>query len=451
MRLDLPSAARNPISLVGVALTTATAVVFLVLLALEMGGQIRNPYFGLLLFVAVPAVLLFGLLLIPIGIWRQRRRVAAGQASNEWPVVDLRLPRTRTVVFAVGMLTIVNVLIVSLAAYGAVHHMESAEFCGTTCHTTMEPEYAAYKVSSHAKVSCVSCHVGPGAEALVQSKIAGTRQLWQLFTNNVPTPVPTPVHSMRAARETCATCHWPEKNHGDTLKQVREYADDETSSETVTTLQLHVGGGDTVEGIGTGIHWHMNLDNRIEYIATDAQRQVIPWVKLTDRAGKVTEFTVDGTTPEELAKGERRVMDCLDCHNRPAHTFEPSAERAVDNAIARGEIPRSLPFIRRESVAALKTVYPSKDAALAGIAAKLRELYHPKAGEAPKAMFRTIESVQQLYATNVFPAMKVGWGTYANNLGHMAFPGCFRCHDDNHKATSGKTIAQNCETCHAMP
>jgi len=450
MRLDLPSAARNPISLVGVSIATATAVVFLVLLALEMGGQIRNPYFGLLLFIAVPAVFLLGLLLIPVGVWQRRRRLAAGHGAEDWPVIDLRLPRTRTVVFVVSMLTIVNVLIVSLAAYGAVHHMESAEFCGATCHTTMEPEYAAYKVSAHAKVSCVSCHVGPGSEALVASKIAGTRQLWQLFTNNVPTPVPAPVHNMRAARETCATCHWPEKNHGDKLKQIREYADDENNSETVTTLQLHVGGGDAVAGIGSGIHWHMNLDNRIEYISTDPQRQVIPWVKLTDRAGKVTEFTVDGTTPEVLAKGEYRVMDCLDCHNRPAHTFEPTAERAVDNAIARGEIPRSLPFVRRESVAALKTVYPSKDVALAGIAAKLREVYHPPSGEAPKAMFRTIEAVQGLYATNVFPAMKVGWGTYPNNIGHMASQGCFRCHDDNHKAAGGKTIAQDCESCHEM-
>ncbi len=450
MRIDLPSAARNPISLIGVAVATATAVVFLVLLALEMGGQIRNPYFGLLLFIAVPAVFLVGLLLIPIGGWQHRRRVAAGHASGEWPVIDLRLPRTRTVIFTVGLLTCVNVLIFSLAAYGAVHHMESAEFCGTTCHTTMEPEYAAYQVSAHARVSCVSCHVGSGAEALVQSKINGTRQLWQLFTNNVPTPVPAPVHNMRAARETCATCHWPEKNHGDKLKQVREYADDEKSSETVTTLQLHVGGGNPVQGGGSGIHWHMNLDNRIEYIATDPQRQVIPWVKLTDRAGKVTEFTIDGTTPVQLAQGEHRVMDCLDCHNRPAHTFEPSAERAVDNAIARGHIPRDLPFARREAVTVLKTAYQSKDAAMSSIDARLREVYRPQAGESSAALARTIAGVQNLYATNVFPAMKVGWGTYPNNLGHVAFQGCFRCHDDNHKATSGKTIAQDCESCHEM-
>ena len=199
MRLDLPSAARDPISLIGVAIATSMAVVFLVLLALEIGGQLRNPYLGLLLFGAVPAVFLVGLLLIPLGIWRRHRRVARTGTPEDWPVIDLRLPHTRSVIVGVAALTCANVLIFSLAAYGSVHHMESAEFCGTTCHTTMEPEYAAYQVSAHASVPCVSCHVGPGTEALVQSKIAGTRQLWQLFTNNVPR---TASRAMRCLSET---------------------------------------------------------------------------------------------------------------------------------------------------------------------------------------------------------------------------------------------------------
>ena len=450
MRLDLPAAARNPLSLIGVAVATAMAVLFLVLLALELGGQLVNPYLGLLLFVAVPAIFLLGLLLVPIGMWSHRRRLERGGPAEDWPVIDLRLPRVRSIIFAVSVITLVNILIFSLAAYGAVHHMESAEFCGSTCHTVMEPEYAAYEVSPHSKVSCVSCHVGPGAGALVESKIAGTRQLWRLFAQNYATPVHSPVRSMRPARETCETCHWSEKNHSDKLKQIREYADDEKSSETVTTLQLHIGGGRVVLGAGSGIHWHMNIENRVDYIATDPQRQVIPWVKFTDRNGEVREYTVDGTTPEQLAKGEYRSMDCMDCHNRPAHTFESSAERAVDNAMALGQIPRDLPFARREAVAALKTEYPSRAAAFAGIEAKMLELYRPKTSDAA-VLARTIAGVQGLYGRNVFPAMKVGWGTYPNNLGHMAFQGCFRCHDENHKTRDGKTIAQDCESCHAMP
>lgn len=450
MRIDLPSAVRNPISLIGAAITTAMAIVFLVLLALEMSGQLRNPYVGLLLFVAVPAIFVVGLLLIPLGAWRQRRRIAAGAPADGWPVIDLGLHRTRIAILIVIVLTCVNLMIVSLAAYGTVHHMETAEFCGTTCHTTMEPEWKAYQVSAHARVACVNCHVGSGAEALIDSKIAGTRQLWQLATNNVPTPVLAPVRSMRPARETCQACHWSEKFHGDKLKVVREYADDEKSTETATTLQLHVGGGEAALGGGSGIHWHMNIDNRIEFIATDAKRQVIPWVQLTDRTGKVTEYAVDGVTPEQLSKGERRTMDCMDCHNRPAHTFEPTVERAVDNAITQRLIPRDLPFARREAVAALKDAYPSNAAALAGIDARLRGKLVSNSGDAEK-LTRAIAGVQSVYGRNVFPAMKVGWGTYPNNIGHVFFDGCFRCHDDNHKAKDGKVIGQDCQTCHDMP
>ena len=450
MRIDLPSAARNPISLIGVAITTAMAVVFLILLALEMAGQITNPYFGLLLFVAVPAVFVLGLLLIPLGVWRHHRRVRAGRAVEDWPVIDLRLPRIRSIVFGVTVLTLVNVMIVALGAYGAVHHMESAEFCGTTCHTTMEPEWKAYQVSAHSQVLCVSCHVGPGAEALVESKVAGTRQLWQVFTNNVPKPVLSPVRTMRPARETCQTCHWSEKIHGDKLRVIREYADDEKSSEAATTLQLHVGGGRADLGAGSGIHWHMNIDNRVEFIATDPQRQVIPWVKFTDRNGNVKEYAIDGVTPEQLAQGEPRTMDCMDCHNRPAHTFEPSPERAVDNAIAAGYLPRDLPFARREAVAALKDTYAGQPEALPGIEARLRKFYADQPAD-EAVLARTVSGVQQIYERNVFPAMKVGWGTYPNNIGHVFFTGCFRCHDDNHKARDGSVIKQDCESCHAMP
>jgi hypothetical protein len=443
MRIDLPSAVRNPISLVGVAVTTAMAVVFLLLLALELTGQFTNPYAGLLVFVAVPFVFVIGLLLIPIGIWQQRRRIAAGHAPDDWPVIDLRLPRTRSVIVGVALLTIVNVFIVSLAGFGAVHHMESTEFCGQTCHTTMEPEWKAHQVSPHSKVACVGCHVGPGAAGFVEAKAAGTRQLWHVIINKVPTPVEAPVRSMPPARETCFGCHSAEGHQGDRMKAIREYADDETGTETVTTLQLHVGSVKPARGI----HWH--IAQQIEYIATDRERQTIPYVKFTDGSGAVKEYSAEGVTKEQLAQGERRVMDCMDCHNRPAHTMEPSPERAVDIAIAAGQLPRTLPFARREAVAALKDEYASGDDARRGIDARLRQAFTSHAGDA--ALAPTITAVQNIYATNIFPAMKVKWGTYPNNIGHTFFNGCFRCHDDSHKAGDGSVIKQDCETCHAMP
>ena len=443
MRVDLPSAMRNPVSLIGVAVTTAMAVVFLLLLTLEFTGQLTNPYAGLLVFVAVPFVFVLGLMLIPIGIWRQHRRVAAGYAADDWPVVDLRLPRTRSVIVGVALLTIVNLFIVSLAGFGAVHHMESTEFCGQTCHTTMEPEWKAHQASPHSKVACVKCHVGPGAAGFVEAKAAGTRQLWHVIINNVQAPVEAPVHSMPPARETCFGCHSGAGHQGDRLKVVRDYADDETGTETATTLQVKVGGVKPA----SGIHWH--IAQQIEYIATDRERQTIPYVKFTDGNGKVKEYAADGVTKEQLAQGERRSMDCMDCHNRPAHTFDPSPERAVDVAIANGNLPRTLPFARREAVAALKDEYASGDEAQRGIDARLRKAFASHASD--PALARTVSAVQDIYARNVFPAMKVKWATYPNNIGHTFFNGCFRCHDDNHKASDGSVIKQDCESCHAMP
>jgi hypothetical protein len=443
MRVDLPSAMRNPVSLIGVAVTTAMAVVFLLLLTLEFTGQLTNPYAGLLVFVAVPFVFVLGLMLIPIGIWRQRRRVAAGYAADDWPVVDLRLPRTRSVIVGVALLTIVNLFIVSLAGFGAVHHMESTEFCGQTCHTTMEPEWKAHQASPHSKVACVRCHVGPGAAGFVEAKAAGTRQLWHVIINNVQAPVEAPVHSMPPARETCFGCHSGAGHQGDRLKVVRDYADDETGTETATTLQMKVGGVKPA----SGIHWH--VAQQIEYIATDRERQTIPYVKFTDGNGNVKEYAADGVTKEQLAQGERRSMDCMDCHNRPAHTFDPSPERAVDVAIANGNLPRTLPFARREAVAALKDEYASGDEAQRGIDARLRKAFASHASD--PALARTVSAVQDIYARNVFPAMKVKWATYPNNIGHTFFNGCFRCHDDNHKASDGSVIKQDCESCHAMP
>ncbi len=248
---------------------------------------------------------------------------------------------------------------------------------------------------------------------------------------------------MPPARETCFSCHSSEGHQGDRLKVIREYADDETGTETVTTLQMHVGGVKPAKGI----HWH--VAQQIEYVATDRERQIIPYVKFTDRDGKVKEYTVDGTKPEDLAKGERRTMDCMDCHNRPAHTFEPSAERAVDMAIANGDLPKTLPFARREAVAALKDEYTSGEEAQRGIDARLRKAFASHAND--PALAKTVSTVQDIYGRNIFPAMKVKWGTYPNNIGHNFFNGCFRCHDENHKATDGTAIKQDCETCHAMP
>lgn len=432
------------------AIATAMAWLFLTLLLADLFGYLgSNPYVGLLVFVAIPAAFVFGLVLIPFGARRARRR--APDAIPDWPVLDLRDAHQRTLVVVVLALTFVNVLIVSIAAFGSVHYMETTEFCGTVCHTTMEPEYVAHEYGAHAQVECVRCHVGPGAGAVVQAKINGIRQLTHVLTNRVPKPVPPPPELISTARETCEGCHWPERFIGDKTRVIREFGNDETNTETDTTLQLHVGGGSRTRGIGTGIHWHMNLDNEVEFVSDAANPETIPYVRLRDRTGTIREYFAEGATPAQIASGRRQRMDCMDCHNRPAHTFAPSATRAVDDAMAQGLIPRELPFARREAIAAVRATYGSREAAMNGIASHLRGFYRTGRQVDAAQLERAITGAQKVWSANVFPSMKVTWGTYQSNIGHVDSPGCFRCHDDSHKTKNGaNTISQDCELCHTI-
>jgi hypothetical protein len=441
-RFSLPDTVNNPASLVGMGIATAAAALFLILSLLETFGFLVNPYLGLLVFVTLPVVFLAGLALIPFGAWRTARRRRLRPEASDWPVIDLRNPRQRTVAGAVLALTFANVVIVSLAAYGGVHYMESAAFCGQVCHTTMEPEFEAHQAWPHARLACAECHVGPGAGSFVESKLAGTRQLYKLVRGDVPRPIPTPIRALGRPSETCAQCHADDLSRGGVLREIREYEEDEGNSELLTTLHLQVGGPER------GIHRHVGLD--IEYVTTDARRETIPYVRVTDAAGGRREFTSPGVTPEDIAGGERRRMDCLDCHNRPAHTFDFSPQRAVDAAIARGQISRELPFIRREAVAAVAEAYPDRAAALEAIADRLNGFYAAQRGTDPALLAGAVAGVQGVWGRNVFPRMRVTWGTYPNHLGHVDTPGCFRCHDDDHRTPEGTSISQDCELCHSF-
>ena len=333
--------------------------------------------------------------------------------------------------------------------------MDSVGFCGQVCHTPMKPEFVAHDDQPHAQVACVACHVGPGATSFAKAKLAGTRRVLAVTFGNYPRPIVAAPDKLLPAGDTCERCHWPEQFHGDTVRRIVEYANDEKNTESVTTLRLHVGGGDGRLGTASGIHWHMNVANEIEYIATDVERQVIPYVRMKDRDGTVREYVADGVTPEQIATGERRRMDCTDCHNRPSHAIAATPERAVNQAMARGQIPTTLPFIHREAVKALKRAYPSHEAGTGEIARVLREFYRTRAAAGVRRRARRRLSGRWpgsriCCAATCFPDMKVGFGTYPNNIGHIDSPGCFRCHDDTHTAKDGKKIGQDCETCHAI-
>ena len=435
-------------------LTTISAVVFLVVFLADLFGLHTNPYLGILFFLVLPAIFLFGLALIPLGAWIERRRRARGRPPSEirWPHVDLDDPNHRRAAVIVFALTMANVVIVSLAAYRGIEYMDSPQFCGQVCHTVMKPEFTAFQDSAHSRITCVQCHIGSGRRLVRRSKVSRLRRVLAVSFPPLPPDSFAGSRTSRPARDTLRAVPLAEKVHGDKIRRIVEYAEDEQNTESVTTLQVHVGGGSRHAGLGQGIHWHMNVANEVEYIATDDKRQVIPWVRVKDRTGAVREYTADGVTPDQLAKGERRRMDCLDCHNRPSHTMAPTPERAVNDRIASGEIPKTLPFVRREAVKALKTSYASQEAAEEGIARALREFYRTQASDVYTSrrqdIDRAVQTAAVIYRRNVFPEMNVQFGTYPNNIGHTDSPGCFRCHDDNHKAKDGKAIGQDCETCH---
>jgi nitrate/TMAO reductase-like tetraheme cytochrome c subunit len=441
------------LSVAGVALVTLSAVVFLFVLLLDMFGLHTNPYLGIVFFLILPGFFVLGLLMIPgravPGSARRRR----GLEPLRLPRIDLNDPVHRRGVLAVTALTLVNVLIVSLAAYKGIEFMDSPQFCGQVCHTVMEPEFSAYQDGPHSRVRCVDCHIGPGAPWFVKSKLDGTRQVLAVMRGTYSKPdrlagaQPAPrARHLRAV---------PLARRSSTATRSRSSAstaNDEKNTESVTRLMVHVGGGSERLGVANGIHWHMNVANVIEYVTTDEKRQTIPYVKLTDRQGTVREFRTTGVTDDQLAKGERRRMDCMDCHNRPSHPFSASPQRAVDGAMARGEIPRTLPFARREAVEALKGDYADRPAAEREIAQRLRTFYGQNYAALVPAHGGEIDQLVRARAAvvrrNVFPAMKVTWGTHENNLGHTDAPGCFRCHDDQHKTADGRVIKQDCDLCH---
>jgi nitrate/TMAO reductase-like tetraheme cytochrome c subunit len=445
----LAALSRHPLAIVGVILTTVAASIFLALVVAALAGLLRNPYAGLVVFVALPALFVAGLVMIAAGAWLERRREARGGA-REWPVIDLGRPSVRRTTLAIIALTGVNLAILLIAGYGALHWMESPQFCGQVCHTPMHPQYTAWSASSHAEITCVSCHIGEGARSFVHAKLAGVRQLWHVTTGSYPRPIPAVAPGLPAAQETRATCHHATRNRGVLTKTLREFGEDEANTETKTTLQMHVGSPGEKTATGRAIHWHADPLVKVEYVASDAERQTIPYVKVTDRSGATREFVAEGSTAAAFTTAERRVMDCADCHNGVGHPFAPTVQKAVDRAIASGQVDAALPFIRREAVRTLSAEYPSAEAAEAAIERELKAFYQAEGRVADASKLeRAVGALRATYRHNVFPAMKITWGTYPNNLGHMTSNGCFRCHDGR-KSSDGRELSADCEFCHVQ-
>ncbi len=455
MKLRLPDSYYNTLSYIGTAIAIIATFMFVFLYTIASFSSIDRAYLGIILFLVIPFFILLGLILIPIGMIRRSRKQkkAVWAAESRFPVFDFNQPHQRNaaIVFTIG--TTIFLFLSALGSYEAYHFTESVTFCGRLCHSVMEPEYTAYQNSPHARVTCVECHVGTGANWYVKSKLSGLYQVYATVFNKYPRPIPTPIKNLRPARETCEQCHWPQKIYGKQLRREFYFLGDEHNTAWEIDLLMNVGGGNPALKQTTGIHWHINPDIQIEYVVLDEKRLQIPRVILINLATRDTTIYDNEnmiTDPSALASAPRRVMDCMDCHNRPSHIYE-DPNRFINIAMAAGTIPPELAYIKKIAVQTCVEEYPSQAEAFNKIASTIRDFYqYGQNGVNDSLIHRAIEGTQAAFAANIFPTMKVRWSEYPNHIGHMTTVGCFRCHDDEHVSNDGRTISKACEACHLI-
>ena len=453
-RKFLASLTRSPWGLFGTILSGTSGFLIVTLLVYEWVGEAGHPYLGIITYLILPFFFLLGVVFILIGIRRQTKkrlaREASGEIVPEFPIIDLNDDRTRTWLLTAGGFGAAAAVLLATTTMKGVEYIDSNQFCGTTCHS-MEPEWTAYQRSPHARVHCVDCHIGEGAANFVQAKLSGARQVVRTITDSYAKPIPTPVHDLRPARATCNQCHWPTRFHGDRTRVITRFRSDSANTETQTIIVNNVGGGQEI-GISVGVHWHVDPSLEVHF-RSDERREFVEEIETLYADGTRKVFTREPGEDDPVAESVR-TMDCIDCHNRPTHVYL-TPEESIDGALRLGILSRDLPFVRREGLSALQVKYASHEEAKEGIATQIREFYRESfpalAVEQSHNLEEAIATLQELYVTNVFPAMNVTWGTYPDHLGHKGMAGgCFRCHNVAFTAEDGSKISADCELCHQI-
>ncbi|MEZ5106312.1 MAG: NapC/NirT family cytochrome c [Draconibacterium sp.] len=455
--MKLPSSIKNWVSITGAVLAVFNLASIISLALLNLIFNFGGSYIGLFIYIILPGFMIAGLIMIPVGMRIYGKKIRAAEQKGDvksWPILNFNNTATRNAatIFIFG--TVFLLIISSVGSYEAFHYTESVEFCGKLCHKVMEPEYTTYHGSSHERVACVECHVGSGASWYVKSKLSGLYQVYSVIAKKYPTPIPTPIANLRPAQETCEQCHWPEKFYDNKVREKHSFLSDETNTERIINMRIKTSSKMTSDGYVAGIHQHISPDVKIEYKTISENRQVIPWVRYTNlKTGETSVFTdaEASLSDEQLDSLEVRVMDCLDCHNRPSHNYN-APQNFTDKLMSDGTIPKTLPEIKLIAMMALNQEYPTKDSAFMAIRSQVLEYYesgYPDVlTERMADVEKAINGIQYGYANNIFPEMKVTWKAYPNNIGHMESDGCYRCHNDRHATTTGKVISKDCNLCH---
>ncbi len=436
----------NWISAIGAVIALGALFSFALLVWMDFTQGDRNPYLGIFTYIVAPVFLITGIVLTFFGAWAQRRWAIkhAATVPDKWRLdFSNRSQRRYLVLFGIGGLGFI--MLSAFGSYQTYQYAESTQFCGAVCHSAMNPEFTTYQHGAHARVACVECHVGAGISAAVKAKLNGTHQLIAFTLNNYHKPIDTPVKNLRPARDTCEKCHWPQKFHGNVDISFDHYLSDKKNTPYTVRMLLHVNSGHAGNPEG-GIHWHVSPDSMVEYYAADEKRQDIVWMRVTNKKDGTTRVYRNQEFKGEPPAASIREMDCIDCHNRPAHVY-PTANDAIERSMASGALSTKLPNIKRSAVQAMvqKDITDSASAPQ-----KIAEFLTTKYKDSPE-LPAAIAEVQRVYSESIFKERKADWRIYPTNIGHKDWPGCFRCHDDKHKTDAGETIrASDCTSCHSI-
>lgn len=456
--MKLPPSTKNWLTIIGAIIAGINFLLIILLFFISSVFNKADTSLGLFIYLILPGFLVMGLILIPVGMTGERKRMlkAVETGRKRLPYIDLNDPRHRNAFIIFAISTIIILFLSTLGSLRAFHITESVEFCGTLCHKVMEPEYTAYQNSPHANVTCVECHVGSGASWYVKSKISGLYQVYAVLTKVYPRPIETPVHDLRPARETCERCHWPQKFYPRSIQTLKYFLADSLNSEWDVILQMKLGPEYAELGFKEGIHWHMNPDVNIEYSSENDKREVINSIKYINRATGIETVYRNEANPVDdsiLKASISRTMDCIDCHNRPSHNYK-SPPVYFDNAMLTGAVSKEIPYIKKVSMEILRQNFNDKDTALMtisnGINSFYKESYNDFFEKNKDIINSSIASLQKSYSQNTFPFMKVTYDAYPEHIGHLESDGCFRCHNDSFKSENGKVISKNCDLCHTI-
>ena len=456
----LKGIAKSRVALVGMVVSGLLLPVLLVSMFLDMRGLVENPYFGFLIYMVMGPLFVAGLLTVAVGLLLFRDQEEIGVYTLEYIREQMTMPgrftRVRKLIYLSSFLTFLTILVIGVVSYTGFTYTESVRFCGQFCHIVMEPEYITYQNSAHSRVPCVDCHIGANTGGFSNRQLTGIRMIFATLFNRFPRPIPTPISSLRPTQAICEQCHRPEKFHGDKLYVKDGYLPDAANTHVQTVLLMRIGSGGFRGQVAQGIHWHVSANHQTYYQEDPAQPGIIGRIKMIDHDGAVVIYQ-RGDNQQKSPAGEGRanyrLMDCLDCHNRPTHVFL-SPDEALDGKISTGAIPRELPFVKKLGLELVQQPYAGKEQARRQIAEGVETWYRRHYPDLEKTARRELDKaaagIFQAWSENVFPEMRISWHTYGSRLGHRDETGCFRCHTAELVSREGRVLPHDCNLCHVV-